>query len=1013
MAKFAEITLTNTNLTGLTNTFSVFLKHCSGSTYTTIQTGLTYSDFPYLVNLDNTFGSINCYDYQVSEEITGLICGGQEYTGVTPTNSVTPTPSVTSTPDNTPTSSPTVTPSVTTSTSQTPTTTVTPSVTSTITNTPTITVTPTITSTITQTVTPTYSITPTITPTVSPTTTPPLCYSINVYTGTSYEDVCASSNVLTIYNNTINTLLNGIDVYTDDCISQGGVTPLNVNTYILETGNTQVYSVINTGGTITFIGNCIEPSPTPTITSTVTPSITPSLTPTPSVTSPTGVTINIGAVYSSGSTVATYTLTASTRVDRDTRVEFKNILYDISGNPIEISTGATITIGNITGSTTVTLSGVDYKNIKGYETSFSAFTSSGTLVKNINKYSKVEFINKSTPLMVPWIFTGCCITDGSIEILVPEDATQPGGWVDLGWGVLYNNKCYMAYHSGGNGSYGEFYGPDAKTCSPIYGCESCTDYVKLALKNCCDNTTTVNSFELNVPIEVNDVISFNGFCHQIMGISDIQDLPINSINEVFSGCTECIDSNPSLICPSNTPTPTPSITITPTPTVTPSIDGCINGLDCIVSASTECDLGCYSLLVPYVPRRALNCCDPNDSMGVMVPETLEVGTIVYWNNVCWYIGATTNENENYLLNFEEYSVCEECVGCNAIADCPGGWITCKVSPCCAGAPELPQGAITFEGNACAGDGVIVDGVCYTITTVSDGQASGALIVTQDDIISDICSSPSCSGCTITLESCMSSLGTGGINYFPNKIRLYSYQIPEVVTNGDIILFNTYVQTGSFSVTNTLELQVCYTVIDDDETIPFTNEFYYEGISSLPCSDTNSKCATGYVALRKCGTGFSVLVGIYSDSGFWINRSVGDVIQSIPISSNPYSSTGIYANQTTCYTILEPGSQIDIPQEYAGGGTWSTEEALSVPSCGDNTCSHCLTNVTVTNDYFVQGNIIIPYNDCNGDYNTLSLGFGQTHDFGSECINIISLIQLNFFNVVNENLIINYDVNNFC
>ena len=118
---------------------------------------------------------------------------------------------------------------------------------------------------------------------------------------------------------------------------------------------------------------------------------------------------------------------------------------------------------------------------------------------------------------------------------------------------------------------------------------------------------------------------------------------------------------------------------------------------------------------------------------------LEVGTIVYWNNVCWYIGATTNENENYLLNFEEYSVCEECVGCNAIADCPGGWITCKVSPCCDGAPELPQGAITFEGNACTGDGVIVDGVCYTITTVSDGQASGALIVTQDDIISDICS----------------------------------------------------------------------------------------------------------------------------------------------------------------------------------------------------------------------------------------------------------------------------------
>ncbi len=45
MAQFAEITLTSTNLTGGTNFFTVDMKECSSPTFTTIQTGLTYSDF--------------------------------------------------------------------------------------------------------------------------------------------------------------------------------------------------------------------------------------------------------------------------------------------------------------------------------------------------------------------------------------------------------------------------------------------------------------------------------------------------------------------------------------------------------------------------------------------------------------------------------------------------------------------------------------------------------------------------------------------------------------------------------------------------------------------------------------------------------------------------------------------------------------------------------------------------------------------------------------------------------
>ena len=92
MALFAEITLTSTNLTGVTNFFTVDMKPCSSGSYTTIQTGLTYSDFPYLVNLDDNFGTISCYNYKVTESVTSLICSGQTnvcnnlngYTGTTP-----------------------------------------------------------------------------------------------------------------------------------------------------------------------------------------------------------------------------------------------------------------------------------------------------------------------------------------------------------------------------------------------------------------------------------------------------------------------------------------------------------------------------------------------------------------------------------------------------------------------------------------------------------------------------------------------------------------------------------------------------------------------------------------------------------------------------------------------------------------------------------------------------------------------------------------------------------------
>ena len=90
MSQLVEINLSSTNLTGLTNQFSVFVKDCSDITFTTVETGLTYSNFPYLVDLESAIGVVSCYDYKVVESLTNLSCSGQTIIP-SPTPSITPT----------------------------------------------------------------------------------------------------------------------------------------------------------------------------------------------------------------------------------------------------------------------------------------------------------------------------------------------------------------------------------------------------------------------------------------------------------------------------------------------------------------------------------------------------------------------------------------------------------------------------------------------------------------------------------------------------------------------------------------------------------------------------------------------------------------------------------------------------------------------------------------------------------------------------------------------------------
>lgn len=425
MAKFAEIILTNTNLTGVTNSFSVFLKHCSGSTYTTIQTGLTYSDFPYLVNLDNTFGSINCYDYQVSEDLTGLICGGQQYTGITPSVSVTPTttPSVTSTPQVSLTSTPTTTPSVTQ--------------------------------------------TPTITP---------------------------------------------------------SVTPSNVSETV----------------------------------------------------------VSFGVEYSSGSTIATYTFTADTVVNEDLTINFKNIIYKNNGDEIDINSSVTILQNNRIGSNSVTLSSVDYADIRPYEMSYADITSNKSDVI-YNKYSKVVYDEKPDPAKyVNYLFKPCC-SDGTrpLNLMVTEESLQPTGWVGLGFGVLVNGVCYIASEPGGDGSDGTYYGPDIKSCSEIYGCRPCETVTPTPTKSL--QPTPTKSLRPTPTISPTPSICNGLDC-------DVEVTPNPSITPTQTPITPLSCDVAVTPVPTITPTQTTitnldcDVMVTPVPTVTPT-QTVITNLNCDVDVS--------------------------------------------------------------------------------------------------------------------------------------------------------------------------------------------------------------------------------------------------------------------------------------------------------------------------------------------------------------------------------------------------------------------------------------------
>jgi hypothetical protein len=325
--------------------------------------------------------------------------------------------------------------------------------------------------------------------------------------------------------------------------------------------------------------NTQTPTPTPTNTSfscnlvvsgridtslTPTPTTTPTPTPQPnceliiisSVSNINDYTLDMGVSYNSGSTIATYTFTASTNLPQTTIIDFTNEIYKNDGTSILINSSVTINKNERIGSNVVVISDLDYSDIRPYELSYSGVSSIGVDFNVINKTSRVYYDRVDTPLWVQYIFRDCCGLLDDIIGFVSESALNT--WILNGFGVEYDRNCYVPsrLNTEPGPVVGYFYGPDFKTCDKKpKTCLPCpqptptptptrTTIGYTAKQMCCQNLCTYES----------DIPNTGGICDDNQSEYVIRRLtgPVNMINKYvyydlpygLSSCYKITDIEP-------------------------------------------------------------------------------------------------------------------------------------------------------------------------------------------------------------------------------------------------------------------------------------------------------------------------------------------------------------------------------------------------------------------------------------------------------------------------------------
>ena len=425
---------------------------------------------------------------------------------------------------------------------------------------------------------PSPSPTPTNTPSVTPTPSPST--SVAARTGVVYVYTSCTTNNMFVQTEEVPNVISGQTfIYNSGCWSYVGYfnTPYRQSegyrrtdysgNYFGNPGSSNIFD--NCTDCLSSDNNFVTPTVTPTSTPSDTP--TPSITPTPTPTPNQDVDLDFDVDYSSGSTIAVFTITASEVLVDSLRVKFKNVLFNtLTQTDVELNAVVDIPAGSLSASTSASTS-TNYANIQPYQTSYKDIktTSGGVTVRNIDKYHRVNFNGKTTPVTSFYQFTDCCNTGGTKNLEV--DRTSP--WITDGYGVIIDGVCYIPRVLGGDGSDGLYYGPDFKDCS-FSGCQTCPSptpsitptVTPTVTPSITPTVTPSNPYYLSCEV---DTIEYNLQCvantiEYILSCDSIFVTPSISVTPSVT---------PSVNVPLSTPTQNQDVTpsISPTPSITPSL----------------------------------------------------------------------------------------------------------------------------------------------------------------------------------------------------------------------------------------------------------------------------------------------------------------------------------------------------------------------------------------------------------------------------------------------------------
>ena len=372
----------------------------------------------------------------------------------------------------------------------------------------------------------------------------------------------------------------------------------------------------------------------PTQTPTKTPTPTPTKTPLPNNV----FDVSINAKFSSGSTIAEYTIITSRKVPEDYTINFINKLYDKLGNTYDINVTVTVNKDTQIGTQNYIIPTLNYPDLRKDRYHIEILSSSIYEAK-INRYGDFKFLSTddddNPQSVIPWRFEKCCSSGSYIVFNVPVSATQVGGWVYNGEVVVYGQECYKPISSALFPGLVVFPDSDYQSCQSSECQSFCDDYINvgLELKHCCIDSYIISNIVVSLPYIPNegDSIYFESDgtylagCYRILSFWQSEDSTPYVVDEIFpQGCDECGDSY----------------------------------INC--AAKT---------------RRAINCCDNNNQISVLIDDSyppitnssLQQGFI--WNGQCWIF---TNQQGNWyesvtLISPNEYlnypcnnDLCPEC-----------------------------------------------------------------------------------------------------------------------------------------------------------------------------------------------------------------------------------------------------------------------------------------------------------------------------------------------------------------